>query len=297
MLLLRVGFILSIFLFSVSGVAGSITGKVISVTDGETLTLLSENTRYKIRLVGIDAPELTQPFGQKSRQNLISLAKGEWVTVDYEKHDQYGRILGKVTKVIYTRDHSDPLLDIGLTQLRRGMAWYDWRREDDLSFEDRDTYREADGVATKYRLGLWKQTNPIAPWEFRLKKATASVFGRYYKEYSVPDREEALFSSQIEIERISNNKAHADVLMVAPTAGSSCGGHVEGIARVSGNNITFTDSNDEGETCTIVIEVTDKIASVVSDQGCLHWSGAGCAFVESVIDVPWVEGIKKVKRH
>lgn len=53
-------------------------------------------TQHKVRLAGIDAPELTQPFGDRSRQNLAALAFGKDVTVQWDKRDRYGRIVGKV---------------------------------------------------------------------------------------------------------------------------------------------------------------------------------------------------------
>lgn len=69
--------------------AESITGKVVSVHDGDTLTALdASNVQHKIRLHGIDAPEIGQPFGAKSRDRLAGLAKGKTALFHIRDHDR-----------------------------------------------------------------------------------------------------------------------------------------------------------------------------------------------------------------
>ena len=66
--------------------AGIITGKVVRVADGDTITVLdSSNTQNKIRLMGIDAPEKAQAFGQQSKQSLSEMVAGKSVSVDWNK--------------------------------------------------------------------------------------------------------------------------------------------------------------------------------------------------------------------
>ncbi len=78
-------------------VHAQLTGRVVSIADGDTLTLLdSEQRQHKIRLAGIDAPEKTQPFGQKSKASLSALVFQRDVEVVGSKQDRYGRILDKV---------------------------------------------------------------------------------------------------------------------------------------------------------------------------------------------------------
>ena len=80
--------------FSASAFA-DISGKVVAVTDGDTIKILdSNNVQYKIRLTGIDAPEKAQPFGNASRKNLALLVAGKNVHVESSKNDRYGRVLG-----------------------------------------------------------------------------------------------------------------------------------------------------------------------------------------------------------
>src|SRR5574344_2365410 len=90
-------------------------GKVVKVTDGDTITILTEDkTQHKIRLNDIDAPEKKQAFGNKSKDNLDKYIAGKTVTVKYNKTDKYKRILG----TIYYNN-----TDINLQQVKDGYAW------------------------------------------------------------------------------------------------------------------------------------------------------------------------------
>jgi endonuclease YncB( thermonuclease family) len=92
--------------------AETITGTVVSIADGDTLTLLdATRTQHKIRLAGIDAPEKAQPYGNVSRQSLGELAFQRWAVADCPKKDRYGR---RVCTVTVNGQ------DVGLLQLRRG---------------------------------------------------------------------------------------------------------------------------------------------------------------------------------
>jgi endonuclease YncB( thermonuclease family) len=76
----------------------TITGKVVAIADGDTLTVLdASNRQHKIRLDGIDAPESSQDFGSRAKQSLSDLIFGKTVSVISSKKDRYGRTLGKVT--------------------------------------------------------------------------------------------------------------------------------------------------------------------------------------------------------
>ena len=71
--------------------------KVVKVTDGDTVHVLDQHkAKHKIRLMGIDAPERRQPFGLKSKQSLSAIVAGQFVEVEYNKYDRYGRIIGKL---------------------------------------------------------------------------------------------------------------------------------------------------------------------------------------------------------
>jgi len=89
-------FLLSLLLaFTVS--AFEFTGKVVGVTDGDTITVLYEGKKqYKVRLQHIDCPETRQPFAAKAKQSLSAKVFGKEVTVKWEEMDRYKRILGAV---------------------------------------------------------------------------------------------------------------------------------------------------------------------------------------------------------
>ena len=145
--------------FSVISQADLITGRVVGVADGDTITILDNtNTQHKIRLAGIDAPERKQPFGTASKKSLSDLVYGKQVEVDWQKHDRYGRIVGKV--LINNRDAN-------LEQVNRGMAWFYAKYQNEQSVQDREEYAGAQDYAEKNQLGLWADKNPTPPWNFR----------------------------------------------------------------------------------------------------------------------------------
>jgi endonuclease YncB( thermonuclease family) len=139
--------------------ADALTGKVVGVADGDTITVLDDtNTQHKIRLSGIDAPEKKQPFGQRSKQSLSDLVFSKTVTVETGKTDRYGREVGKVLV---------DGLDANLEQVKRGMAWHYKAYEREQSAIDRKVYAEAENEAKAARRGLWADADPVPPWEFR----------------------------------------------------------------------------------------------------------------------------------
>ena len=82
---------------SFSVFADTLTGQVIRVADGDTVTVLDHwKTQHRIRLQGIDAPERGQPYGKASGKHLSGLVAGRFVMVEYDKRDRYGRVVGKV---------------------------------------------------------------------------------------------------------------------------------------------------------------------------------------------------------
>lgn len=148
-----------LWLLSLPAHAGTLPGTVTGVVDGDTLYVLDANWReHKIRLQGIDAPELGQAYGEAARQSLKRLAHRKAVTVEWHKRDAYGRLLGKV--LVADKD-------AGLHQLQAGMAWWNRRYAHEQSDADAIRYREAEFFARKKRLGLWSQKNPLPPWRWR----------------------------------------------------------------------------------------------------------------------------------
>lgn len=142
-----------LLLQSLSANATVITGRVVGIADGDTLTILdANNNQYKTRLAEIDAPEKKQSFGNNSKQNLSSLCYGKQATITTSKNDQYNRVIGYVNcDGINANKH----------QVQTGMAWAYKQYVKDPEF-----YRLEIDAKTNKR-GLWVDSNPIEPWKFR----------------------------------------------------------------------------------------------------------------------------------
>lgn len=147
--------------------AGTFTGRVVGVADGDTITVLdSTNTQHKIRLAGIDAPEKSQAFGQVSKESLSDLVFDKQVTIDWHKQDRYGRTVGKVLV---------NGVDANLEQIKRGLAWFYKKYQNEQVLQDRLNYLHAQEDAEKSRVGLWIDSEQVAPWEFRKLKKTVLI--------------------------------------------------------------------------------------------------------------------------
>ena len=145
-----------------SAQAEILTGRVVRVTDGDTIVILdADKVQHKIRLTGIDAPERGQAFGTKSKEYLSDLVAGKSVVVDYSKYDRYQRILGKV---LVNGE------DVNLEQVEAGMAWHYKKYQSEQSSSDRVAYSDAELEARRHKLGLWHDPNPIPPWKYRQAK-------------------------------------------------------------------------------------------------------------------------------
>jgi endonuclease YncB( thermonuclease family) len=135
--------------------AEALVGKVVKVSDGDTLTVLVERKQIKVRLIEIDAPESRQAFGERSRKSLGEMCAGQQATVSYRARDKYGRVLGRV---------QCQGLDANAEQVRRGMAWVY-----DRYVTDRSLYALQNDARTAH-LGLWADKTPTAPWLWRAQQ-------------------------------------------------------------------------------------------------------------------------------
>jgi len=140
--------------------AGIITGTVVGIADGDTLTVLNHDQReIKIRLAEIDAPEKRQAFGTRSKQSLSDLCFGKQAQVVSKVKDRYKRTVAHV---------KCSGVDANTEQVKRGMAWVypRYAKDPDLYVMQED--------AKLARRGLWIDYSPIPPWEFRKLKRHAS---------------------------------------------------------------------------------------------------------------------------
>jgi len=137
-----------------SAPAYDLSGRVVRVADGDTLTVLdAENRQYEIRLHGIDTPEFGQPYRSAAKRALADRVAGEGVGIDVKDTDRYGRTVG----VVYLGAKN-----INVYMVRSGYAWW-YKKYAPFS----DALREAERQARADGLGLWAYTDPIPPWEWR----------------------------------------------------------------------------------------------------------------------------------
>jgi len=148
--------IVLMLLSSSFALARTLSGKVVSVKDGDTIHILMNRTTYKIRLDGIDCPEKNQAFGTQAKAFTSNMVFGKVVRVETQGQDRYGRWLGKV----YTSDGRS----LNLALLRAGLAWHYKQYNKDKKLAKLENEARAKG------LGLWSQKRPTPPWEFRHKK-------------------------------------------------------------------------------------------------------------------------------
>lgn len=169
-----------LFVTQLYGQHSSIVGRVVGVTDGDTIIVLQKNTQYKIRLYGIDTPEKYQDYGKKAKYFMSNLIFGKQVTVDAETTDRYGRIVG----IVYNKD-----LCVNEEAVKNGLAWV-YRNYCFKNFCNK--WLKFEELARVNKLGLWSQKNPIPPWEFRRDKAKALI-----SKNSTGDKENIIFHGNI----------------------------------------------------------------------------------------------------
>jgi endonuclease YncB( thermonuclease family) len=156
--LLVVPTILSVF-FAAQVYAETLNGRVVKVADGDTVTVLdASRQQHKIRLMGIDAPEKKMSYGNRSKQSLSDLVFDRQVQVEYSKKDKYGRTVGKIIV---------GGVDANLAQIKAGMAWHYKQYQREQTVEDRDLYARTEEDARAYKRGLWKDADPVPPWDWR----------------------------------------------------------------------------------------------------------------------------------
>jgi endonuclease YncB( thermonuclease family) len=134
------------------------SGMVVGVSDGDTLMVLHEGKGEKIRLYGIDAPDIGQAFSKRAKQFTSDMVYGKTVEVKTKDKDQHGRTVGLITV-------DDKSLNEAL--IKNGLAWV-YRKYCKEPFCE--SWIELEVVARYGKIGLWSEPNPIPPWEFRHEK-------------------------------------------------------------------------------------------------------------------------------
>ena len=128
------------------------TGKCVGVHDEDSVTVMKAGRAEKIRLEGIDCPELGQDFGTRAKRFTSSLVFGKEVQVKEYSPDRYGRMVARV---------SVGGQDVSLEIIKAGLAWHYKRYSSD------PTLAGAEERARKAKEGLWSMPNPVPPCDYR----------------------------------------------------------------------------------------------------------------------------------
>lgn len=140
----------------------NLSGRVVSVADGDTVTVLdANNVQHKIRLAGIDAPERGQPYSNVAKRALSDWVFNKDVCVDWFKKDRYRRKIG----TIYVDEYN-----INYSMVVFGLAWHYKQFQKEQTNIDRVSFSDAEAKARSGVIGLWKEPNPVPPWEWRKNK-------------------------------------------------------------------------------------------------------------------------------
>jgi endonuclease YncB( thermonuclease family) len=153
-------FIILIFLILVSTALCDdlITARVISVTDGDNLTVFDpDDKQVLIRLHGLDCPELEQPFGEQAKEFTSNQCFGKIIMYRMVGLDRFDRTIA----IVYLEDGSE----LNLAILKAGLAWHLKR------YSDRQDYADAEEEARRAGIGLWAGKDPTPPWEWRREKS------------------------------------------------------------------------------------------------------------------------------
>lgn len=133
-------------------------GTVSKVVDGDTLVVKTDKGDIKVRMSGIDAPEMKQSFGPEAKDALSQRVDGKKVRVVWRADDKYGRVVGDVYEGYKW---------VNLDMVFAGMAWHYKAYSKDARMAS------VEANVRKHGVGLWKQKDPVAPWDFRKSKGDA----------------------------------------------------------------------------------------------------------------------------
>jgi micrococcal nuclease len=148
------------FLMSPVTATAAWSGKVVGVSDGDSITVLHDGRQEKIRLWGIDCPEKSQDFGAKAKQATSWLVFGKIVEVEPVDVDRYGRTVAlvKVGRTVVNEE-----------LMRQGLAWVYVAYCKQAVCEK---WKELEIDAWAQKRGLWAEPYPVPPWEFRREHET-----------------------------------------------------------------------------------------------------------------------------
>lgn len=148
--------------------ANTLQAIVVEVSDGKTITVENTGRRIKVVLKAAEAPENDQPYGDAARLHLAGFVLNHQVTVEYTGLGAGAMLIARV----FYEDR-----DIGLQMIRDGVAWFDRNYESELGAQAQRLYADSEQAARSEHRGIWQESSPVPPWEWRQAKADKSEKG------------------------------------------------------------------------------------------------------------------------
>lgn len=146
-----------LLLITITAYSQTLTGKVVDIMDGDTFKLLTQDsTLVKVRLANIDCPEKKQPYSNKAKQFVSEAIFGKTISINVLKKDRYRRAIAEVF-------YSDSI-NLNQKLVSNGLAWHYVKYSKDTILQS------LENSARKEKIGLWNDSNPIAPWDWRDSK-------------------------------------------------------------------------------------------------------------------------------
>jgi endonuclease YncB( thermonuclease family) len=137
-------------------------GKVVTVHEGDRISIYHHGRTEMIMLKGIDCPELKQPYGKKAKQVMQAYVGTREVVVRDVQRDRQGRAVADV----FLMDGRN----IGYEMVKEGLAWARGGMAEGRSFADEEELARAAGK------GLWSDPAPVPPWKWKEPKKARRKF-------------------------------------------------------------------------------------------------------------------------
>lgn len=133
--------------------------KVIGIKDGDTFVLLIDGKEQTVRFAHIDCPEKKQPFGNKAKQFVSEACFGAYVTLIINDKNKYDRNKRLIAEIILTDGRN-----LNKELVKNGLAWHFKK------YSDSEEYAQLEIEAKNDKIGIWSESNPVAPWNWRKSK-------------------------------------------------------------------------------------------------------------------------------
>lgn len=152
---------LFLLLLAIPATCFSWPAKVVSVADGDTITVLHNGQQKEIRLYGIDCPEKGQSYGEQAKALTATLVAGRNIEVEQKDIDRYGRVVGLVK--VDGQNLSELII-------QNGFAWVFTKYCKEKYCAD---WMKLEGIAKQQKKGMWQDSVVVPPWEWRAAQREA----------------------------------------------------------------------------------------------------------------------------